>query len=69
MTPADLLAIRKRLGLTQAELAPLVGAASDRTVRKWENGERAIPPHVPIILGAIKPIYPQDLRPFVARGA
>jgi len=45
MTPADLLAARKRLGLTQGQLAQALRLQppGDRTVRFWEKGERAIP--------------------------
>ena len=53
MTPADLKSVRKSLGLSQAEFARVVGAASDRTVRRWEDGEREIPLHVYIMLDLI----------------
>jgi transcriptional regulator with XRE-family HTH domain len=53
MTPADLKSARKSLGLSQAGLARIVGAASDRTIRRWEDGSRDIPPHVPLILGLL----------------
>lgn len=49
MTPADLKSARKALGLSQAEFARAVGVASDRTVRKWEDGERDIPGPVAVI--------------------
>jgi transcriptional regulator with XRE-family HTH domain len=41
MTPADLLAARKALGLSQAGLAEALrlGANGGRTVRRWESGE------------------------------
>ena len=41
MTPVELRAIRKGLGLTQTELAARVGVHL-RSVQKWEAGERAI---------------------------
>lgn len=53
MTPAELKIMRKSLGLSQAEFARAVGVASDRTVRKWEDGEREIPGPVLTILGMI----------------
>jgi len=42
MTPAELLAARNILGLTQGALATALGA-SRRAVQFWEAGERAIP--------------------------
>ena len=41
MSPADLLAARKRLGLSQAGLAEALrlGANGGRTVRRWEAGD------------------------------
>ena len=53
MTPAALKAARKSLGLSQAEFARLVRVASDRTVRKWEDGERDIPGPVKVIMRII----------------
>lgn len=43
MTPADLRAARKRLGLTQAQLACRLELESDRAIRRYENGDRPIP--------------------------
>ena len=40
-TGADLRALRARLGVTQIELARLLGY-SPSTVRAWEHGRRAI---------------------------
>lgn len=45
MTPEEVAAARKRLGLTQAELASwleLEGVHAKDTVRKWESGARPI---------------------------
>ena len=56
MTPADLKSARKSLGLSQAEFARVMGVASDRTVRKWEDGERDVPGYVPIMLDLIEHI-------------
>lgn len=50
MTPADLRSARQSLGLSQAEFARAVGVASDRTVRKWEDGERDIPGPVAVLV-------------------
>lgn len=40
MTPGELKAARHSLGLSADGFARLVGAASGRTVRGWESGER-----------------------------
>jgi DNA-binding transcriptional regulator YiaG len=50
VTPADLKRARERLGLSQAEFARAVNVQSDRTVRKWEAGERDIPGPVVVLL-------------------
>lgn len=41
MTPADLRAARKALGLSVEGLAALIGVEG-RTVRRWEDGTRDI---------------------------
>lgn len=43
MTPDDFRKARRKLGLSQAQVAALLEVASDRTVRRWEDGEREIP--------------------------
>ena len=43
MTPRELKAARHTLGLSAEGFARLVGAATGRTVRKWESGDRDIP--------------------------
>lgn len=58
MTPADLRAAREKLGLSQAKLGALIpsnkgGYTDGRTVRRWENGESAIPLHVAARLAEI----------------
>ena len=51
MTPAEMKKARAKLGdLKTAELAQIIGIRWDRTVRKWESGERAIPPPVAILI-------------------
>jgi DNA (cytosine-5)-methyltransferase 1 len=44
VSPAEVTAARKRLGLSQAELAERLrmGANGERTVRRWETGETPI---------------------------
>lgn len=50
MTPNEFKAARTALGLSQSDLAALVQVQSDRTVRKWETGERDIPGPVIVLL-------------------
>ena len=51
MTPAEMKKARAKLGdLKTAELAQIIGIRWDRTVRKWESGERAIPEPVAILI-------------------
>ena len=51
MTPAEMKIARAKLGdLKTAELAQIIGIRWDRTVRKWESGERAIPEPVAILV-------------------
>ena len=51
MTPAEMKKARATLGdLKTAELAQIIGIRWDRTVRKWESGERAIPEPVAILI-------------------
>lgn len=42
VTAAEFKAIRKRLGLTQSELAAVLRISDLRTIRKWEKAEREI---------------------------
>lgn len=46
MTGDILKEIRLSLGFTQVQMAAALGASGDRTVRKWETGERPIPPTI-----------------------
>jgi len=51
LTPEQLKSARAKLGdLKPAELAQIIGLRWDRTIRKWEAGERAIPEPVAILL-------------------
>ena len=53
MTGKDIRRVREELGLTQAELATLLGVAIN-TVSRWEIGERT--PH-PVVLKAIQTVF------------
>ncbi len=50
MSPADLSSARRRLGLSTDEAARVLGAASRSTICRWENGDRAIPESVALLL-------------------
>jgi len=52
MTPDDLRTLRKRLGLTQAELAERL-RNSERSIRRYEDGERDIPGPVQVAVEAM----------------
>ena len=56
MQPAELKAARKRLGMTQTQLADalrLRGKDRTRSVRSWEAGERAISGPVEVAVEAL----------------
>ena len=42
MTPAEIAAARATLGLTQAQLAAVMGLRGQPTVSEWERGREAI---------------------------
>jgi DNA-binding transcriptional regulator YiaG len=50
MTPEELKAARRTLGLSAEGFARLVRVESGRTVRRWESGERDIPGPVTVII-------------------
>lgn len=50
VTPAELKAARRALGLSTEGFARLVRVASGRTVRRWEKGDAPIPGAVDVIL-------------------
>jgi DNA-binding transcriptional regulator YiaG len=51
MTAADMIAIRKSLCLSQAQLGKALGL-SERVIRYYESGERRIPKPVEMALNA-----------------
>ncbi len=51
MSPADLRSARARLGLSTDEAARVLGQSNRSTITRWENGERAIPEAVALLLG------------------
>jgi len=50
MSAINIKKIRNDLGLSQSQFARMVGVASDRTVRRWEEGERDVPGSVILII-------------------
>jgi len=52
MTPQDVLALRRRLGWTQQQLAVALGVAVT-TVARWEQGQRAVTPLAATSLGLL----------------
>lgn len=52
MTPADLRAARKQLGLTQTELGDLLGYTRT-AVAYWEHGERPVPKWMPLAIDGL----------------
>ncbi len=62
MTPASLIALRKRMKLTQEALAEALGLGR-RTLIRYESGDNPIPKHISLAMSAIwhrLPDPPQD---------
>ena len=53
MTPTQFRAIREAMGVTQPSLADMIGV-TDRTVRRYENGETHIPKPVAMLVRGIR---------------
>jgi len=53
MTAKELAAWRKRLGLSQAAAAELIGC-SRRGFQMWESGKNAIPKNIALAIAAIQ---------------
>jgi DNA-binding transcriptional regulator YiaG len=53
MTPADIITIRKALGLTQTELGEALGVTM-RAVQHYELGTRKIPKPIQLLLERIQ---------------
>jgi DNA-binding transcriptional regulator YiaG len=52
MTPVEFAAARKTLGLSVSRLARTL-KSDERTIRRWEHGERPIPGPVEVLLGML----------------
>jgi len=50
MTPAELKVWRHRHGLSQSELASLLGHPSSKRIEAWEQGANPIDPMLPLAL-------------------
>lgn len=53
MTGDELRIKREELGMTQEQLAVVLGVASN-TVARWERGERSIPPYLTLALQTVE---------------
>lgn len=61
MTPAQVRAAREALGLTQKQLAAVMGVRGNATVSEWEIGKRKIGPTAARLLAAYVDGYrPED---------
>lgn len=54
MTPKEIKDIRNWLGLSQSDFAMMLGIASDRTIRRWEDGDKNIPGPVEVLCDLIE---------------
>ena len=50
MTPTEVRDLRKRLSLTQRDLAVLLRLKNVRTVQRWEDEDKGYPPTGPALL-------------------
>ena len=58
MTPDDLTAIRKRLGMTQAQLAEAIGLGAAQRVYEYEAGRRVISKRSAALILALEQRHP-----------
>jgi transcriptional regulator with XRE-family HTH domain len=56
LTPTELKAARRALGLSAEGFARLVRVQSGRTVRRWEKGDAPIPGAVEVIVSIAVPL-------------
>jgi DNA-binding transcriptional regulator YiaG len=52
-SPDEIRAFRKAIGVSQAKLAAMLGAASHRTVEAWEAGINNAPPMLRLAMAAL----------------
>ena len=65
MTPEELIAARKALGLKGTELAELMGVGY-RTLQQWQAGDRRIPGNIERLLAFMK-VVPREQWPIEMR--
>jgi DNA-binding XRE family transcriptional regulator len=65
MTPTDLIAARKALGLSQAALARTLGVSLN-TTNRWEKGERAIPPYLWLAIEGLRHQHCKEYQAYQA---
>lgn len=65
MTPSELKSHRKKLRLSAEAFARLVGAATGRTVRRWEHDKNNIPGAVARLLQVLELLSVKDRYAFV----
>ncbi len=54
MTPSELIATRRSLGLTQTELGQALGGIHYTTVLRWETGKVEIPAYLGLALDGLR---------------
>jgi|TARA_R110000824_G_scaffold304158_1_gene491976 DNA-binding transcriptional regulator YiaG len=58
LTPSQIKEFRASLKLSGKAFARLVGVQSDRTVRRWEAGDRLIPDSIGVIKRLLNQLSP-----------
>jgi DNA-binding transcriptional regulator YiaG len=53
MSPEEFKRARLELGMSQNDIAEFLGVASDRTIRRWEEGAKDIPGPVLLVMELI----------------
>lgn len=67
MTAKQIRAIRHKLGLTCVTFALVTGVTSERTVRRWESGEWAIPGYISGLLELLLATSGRARKAFIAK--
>lgn len=65
MTPESYRIFRKRLGLTQADAAALIGV-TPHAIANWERGRRALPDYAVNMLELAEALNDQQLETLLA---
>jgi DNA-binding transcriptional regulator YiaG len=67
MTGPDFQALRDRLGLSARSVARLFRVSGERTVRRWETGDRDIPGPAQVLIECLASGRLPDLEPYRKR--